>query len=111
MDLRIEVDTAAAATPVVVLRGSLDVQSRGDLIRIGQQTLAAGAVSTLILDLTGITFIDSTGLGALVELSHDADEADAAFRIRNPSARVTRILDLTGLTGSWAIERDPAGSN
>ncbi len=106
MELDIEVDETDAQQPVLQVRGSIDMQSRADLIRVAQRSLAAGSVTTLVLDLTGVRFMDSTGIGALVELSRDAQEAQAGFRIRNPSSRVTHILELTGLLDAWDIETD-----
>jgi anti-anti-sigma factor len=106
MDLDIEVDTSAAGIVILRVRGSLDMQSRTDLIQVGQRALGAGPVSTFALDLTDVTFMDSTGVGALVELSRDAEDANAAFRIDNPSVRVRRILDLTGLSEAWDTNSD-----
>ncbi len=45
--------------------------------------------------------MDSTGIGAFVELSRDAEDREASFSIRNPSARVQRLVELVGLTDLW----------
>lgn len=103
MNIGIEAGTDEIGRSVLSVSGAIDVQSRDSLITAARSVLELGA-KVLVLDLAEITFMDSTGIGALVELGHDAEDADADFIIRNPSARVTRILDMTGLSSAWQME-------
>jgi anti-sigma B factor antagonist len=49
---------------------------------------------TVIVDLSAVTFMDSTGLAMLMS----AQEAgDAALTLRRPSAAVRRVFELAGL--------------
>ncbi|MEV0563769.1 STAS domain-containing protein [Dactylosporangium sp. NPDC050588] len=58
----------------------------------------------LVLDLTAITFIDSTGIGALVQTYRDAQAANRTMIIR-PSPPVLRVLGVAGLL--QALPLDP----
>jgi anti-anti-sigma factor len=43
-----------------------------------------------------LTFIDSSGLAALMRAREAADEAGAAFRVSEPSPALRRIVEITG---------------
>ncbi len=106
MDISIEVSTSAEGRVVVTVGGAIDLQTRGELLDAGRAALAGGA-NQLVLDLAGVSFIDSTGIGALVELGHDADDGSASLLLRNPSTRVERILEVTGLSDAWQTAYEP----
>lgn len=94
---------------LLTLVGAVDVESRGKLQSACQKLLSEGPVG-LVLDMSGVTFMDSTGIGALVEVSHSAQDLGITLTIRRPSARVTRILQVTSLSDVWDIEGDAASS-
>jgi anti-sigma B factor antagonist len=88
---------------VVTVQGAVDLASRGALIEQGKKALTLANTNALVVDLAGVTFIDSSGVGALVELAGQADDVGRDFTIRHPSDRVVRILDVTGLLQLWTI--------
>jgi anti-sigma B factor antagonist len=51
----------------------------------------------VVLDLAGVTFMDSTGLTTLLDAAVDAEREDWAFSIRAASAPVRRIIELAGV--------------
>jgi anti-anti-sigma factor len=106
MELRIDESRGAAGDVVLTVSGSVDLASQGALLAKGQELLARGDLTAIALDLGDVTFLDSTGIGALVELSRDAEDQDVAFAIRNPSPRVTRVLEVTGLRDRWQVVSD-----
>jgi anti-anti-sigma factor len=104
MDIAIESGTDEAGRMVLTVAGAIDLQTREQLLQAGRDALAAGP-AVLVLDLVDVTFIDSTGIGALIELGHDATDDDGGgLVIRNPSHRVLRILEMTGLADAWDVE-------
>lgn len=104
MDIAIESGTDEDGRLVLVVAGAIDLQTRGQLLQAGRDALSGGP-AVLVLDLDDVTFIDSTGIGALIELGHDASDDDGrGLVIRNPSHRVLRILEMTGLADAWAVE-------
>lgn len=58
----------------------------------------------IVLDVAGIEFIDSSGLRVLVEANQRAAAAGRRLVIRTPSAAVTRLLEISGLTEHLAID-------
>jgi anti-anti-sigma factor len=53
--------------------------------------------AALLVDLSGVTFLDCTGLGALIAVRNAAVRVDCHLRVTSPPPFVHRILDLTGL--------------
>src|ERR1041385_8567280 len=80
----------------VVLAGELDIGSAPEVEEVLRKVESDG-VSTLTIDLRGLTFMDSTGLRMLVAAHKRAQDAARVLRIIRGPAPVQRILDLTGL--------------
>jgi anti-sigma B factor antagonist len=51
---------------------------------------------TVVLDLSGVTFIDSSGLHLLLRASHSSARSDWAFFVVRPSESVLRLIELSG---------------
>ncbi len=51
----------------------------------------------ITIDLAEMTFMDFSGLGALVSGQHAATSAGVAFALRNSTRPVRRIIKITGL--------------
>lgn len=79
---------------VIEFEGDVDVTVAPDL-----RDLLAGLVETagarVLLDLNGVAFIDSSGVGILVTAHRKAAEAGAFFALGGPSATVSRVFELT----------------
>ncbi|MGI5246118.1 STAS domain-containing protein [Dactylosporangium sp. CA-139066] len=80
----------------VVLTGELDLDSAPSLLTAVVEELAAGA-NEVIVDLSGLVFIDSSGLGTLVGCWRRAKNAGAALTVANPGEDVRTTLEITGL--------------
>jgi anti-anti-sigma factor len=82
---------------VVTLRltGTLDL-STVRVLDAASGRLPAGCRS-VVLDLSGLAFLDSTGIGALVRLRQRLESELRTMAITNPSERTTFVLELTGL--------------
>lgn len=57
-----------------------------------------GTTEVCEIDLSGVTFIDSSGLGALVRIRAAAHDRGKQVVLTKVPARVSRLLDVTGLT-------------
>ncbi|MGQ0615950.1 MAG: STAS domain-containing protein [Acidimicrobiia bacterium] len=88
---------------VVRLDGELDLDGVGALTEV-LASLAAQRVTTVSVDAGLVTFIDSSGLRALLQGRERLVNAGIAFQVSPASAAVTRVLDMTGtrdlLTGA-----------
>jgi anti-sigma B factor antagonist len=96
MRLDIDVHTDANGVATVTVAGSIDLESKAALRTAGQSAMDGAGVTTLVLDLAGVQFMDSTGVGTLVELSSYAEERGITFQICDPAPRVERVLTSTG---------------
>jgi len=52
--------------------------------------------TTVLLDLSGVTFMDSTGLHLLLDASKSSALSDWAFFVARPSEPVQRLIELSG---------------
>lgn len=95
MDLTI---TRTGSTLILV--GSIDLVTRQALVDEGTAVLQDG--EGLTLDLGEVDFMDSVGIGALVELSKAAASQGQPFVVGERSARVRRVLEATGLDEVWS---------
>jgi anti-anti-sigma factor len=59
------------------------------------------------LDLTDVSFIDSSGLGALVLLRNEAIEQGKQLTLVNLSPATRRLLRITGLESTFDIRSEP----
>jgi anti-sigma B factor antagonist len=93
---------SGTATPVVAVRGEVDVATAPQL-REGLQRVIADGASTVILDLLGVTFLDSTALGVLVGAHKRCRELGGELRVVVADPRLVKIFEITGLTGVLTI--------
>jgi anti-anti-sigma factor len=70
--------------------GELDLASMNQLV----ESMATIDGQATTLDLSGVTFIDSSGLHALLTIRREHPEV----RLVNPSPLARRVIDLVGLT-------------
>lgn len=80
------------ARPVRVLAaGELDLDS-GDRLEAAVRRLLDRGIAEVAIDLAGVTFIDSSGVGALVALA----QGEGHVTLEDASPAVLRILEMTG---------------
>jgi anti-sigma B factor antagonist len=87
---------------LVRVDGELDIRTCDELERV--TGAAADRGGRVVLDLSGLTFCDSTGLASLVRLHKRATAADGELVLRSPAPRVRDLITLTGLDQLLAIE-------
>src|SRR3954465_15916711 len=82
---------------LVVATGELDISATPRLSTV----LAMAATSPgwrLVLDLSDVTFIDSTALGTILQAAAQLDEAGTLLAVVAPERPVRRFLQFTNLT-------------
>jgi anti-sigma B factor antagonist len=80
----------------VVLRGELDLSTVGKLEE-ELRRVEAGAPPILVLDLAGLSFLDSTGLRLVVTADQRAREQGRRLAIRKGPETVQRVFTITRL--------------
>jgi anti-sigma B factor antagonist len=87
---------------IVEVRGEVDVHSAPQL-RDRLTKVIDGGNKSVVVDLTRLAFIDSTGLGALVAALNHAKGTDAALRVVCSSERLLKLFRITGLHEVFSI--------
>ena len=98
---RFSEDVHADGRCVVRTAGDLDLAAVEEFTKVVRASL--DRCTAVELDLGEVTFIDSSGLGALVRLRKEADRKDSSLHLIEVSAATNRLLQLTGLTGHFDI--------
>jgi anti-anti-sigma factor len=87
------------ATAELAVRGDLDMAGAFKLEPAIERVVAENDVEELLLDLGGISFIDSAGLGSLLSTHERLNDLGVRSKITRPSEAVERVLDATGTRG------------
>ena len=90
VDAAVEGDVAR-----VTLRGELDLDRAGALAE-ELSSLAGRGASSVVVDVSGLNFIDSSGLRALLSAREQLESAGATLRLAELSPAVDRVLEMTG---------------
>ncbi|MGW7574466.1 STAS domain-containing protein [Streptomyces sp. NPDC054765] len=102
---------AAGGTTVLELRGELDILAVSVLSdRLDEITGTQGA--DLVVDVRAVTFIDCAGLSLLSRARYRTRQRGGRLRLTGVSGggSVARLLRMTGLTGSFDLVTDEAGT-
>jgi anti-anti-sigma factor len=93
------------------LTGELDIASAPGLQRTIVRLCELSTTRALTLDMSGLTFIDSTGLAAIVYASRVCEQRDCPLdAVRGPEA-VQAVFAMTGLDRLLPFRSDGAGAS
>jgi len=82
---------------VIAANGEIDLGGADELQEHLNAALENEAVHEIVLNVGGVSFLDSTGLGVLVKTRRRAEEAGKRFRVDGADGTVRQVLELTGL--------------
>ena len=100
--LQLDVSQAdSGLAPLATVSGEVDVSS-APALRDGLTELIAKGTS-VVVDLTGVGFLDSTGLGALVAARKAAEDLGVQLPLVCSSERILKLFTITGLDGVFTI--------
>ena len=86
------------STLFVYLKGEVDQHSAGMLRKkIDSKVAAAPNISTLLIDLSGVSFMDSSGIGVLLGRSNLMQKTGGELVITNAQRSVEKLLKLSGV--------------
>jgi anti-anti-sigma factor len=95
------VATTLPGCTVIRACGEVDIAACPELDQRVGQSLHPG--STVVVDLSEATFIDSSCLSQLVRCQRRAEEADTTFRLVLGTEAVRRVFELTALDTAFQI--------
>jgi len=88
------------------LRGEVDYESAQDL-RIAVQSALDESVDRLVVNLAGVTFIDSTGIGMLVVARRICHQCGVTLHIRDASPFIARLFAVVGVCDVLGVPAPP----
>ena len=91
--------TATAESPTtttVVVSGELDAATSPQLDESLEALIDAG-VTHLVVDLSDVSFLDSSGLRSIIRALNAIGERQGTLRVSGVSTAVQRILEVTGM--------------
>src|SRR3954447_11363319 len=103
-DLRTADYALDSRTHVIEVEGQVDLYSAPELKQRAFAVLDGGA-RRVIVALSGVTFMDSTGLGVLIGLLKRLRSAQSGLALVITSYDLEHLLEVTGLDGSFTICR------
>lgn len=104
MSFTVEVRDSPSAV-VLVARGELDLVGAPRV----SGALPADLDRPVVIDLSGVTFMDSSGLRALLDLRNTCRTHDQQLTLARPSDAVLRVIELVDLAGDFSFsEGSPA---
>ncbi|WP_173158160.1 STAS domain-containing protein [Phytohabitans suffuscus] len=87
---------------VLKLAGEIDMLTAARLSSVVNEVLADAPVR-IVLDMTGVTFCDSQGLGTIVVLTKKASHTQSVLMLTNVGEFLLRVLDITGLRSALTV--------
>lgn len=87
------------STAVVSVSGDLDLAIAEELRCTGTAQLEGEVSDAVEVDLSAVSFIDSSGLGCLVHLFTTAAKLGRPITLINIPAKVQRLIEIGGLQG------------
>ena len=100
MSAGLEVAVSGGDAVLVAATGEIDLLTAAELGRVLRDLIAGRRPAAIGIDLSGVSFIDSTGIQVLVATRIDARAAGIPLRVVAASAPALRVLRLAGVDGA-----------
>ncbi len=84
--------------PAGILDGTRVEELRGQV-----ETILEGSTSMVLIDLEETTFIDSSGLGALVSTLKSVRAANRKLYFCSPNAQIKMVFELSGMDQAFEV--------
>jgi anti-sigma B factor antagonist len=91
---------------VVVLSGELDMATAPELTGV-LVTIIEDGPQEVVLDLSGLSFIDSSGIAALVDSQQRLSEQKRRLSIHGAQPGAVRVFEIAGLVDFLHVQSDP----
>jgi anti-sigma B factor antagonist len=97
---------------VVTVTGEVDLHTAPALRAALEPAVAAASADRqdVVVDLTGVSFLDSTGLGEIVGAHKALQAGPGHLHLVTGNDRVRRLVAITGLDGALAVHPDRAAA-
>jgi anti-sigma B factor antagonist len=96
-------DAVSAGRHTLVLSGELDIASAEQLVATIRDVCSTGTTG-LVLNLAKLTFMDSSGLQAILAAGAMCEKHDREFLLVPGPHNIQRVFEITGLAGKLPFE-------
>ncbi|GAB1689153.1 STAS domain-containing protein [Krasilnikovia sp. M28-CT-15] len=93
-------------TVIVSPEGDVDIHTSAAVREVLREVVASRTGGRIVVDLSDVTFLDSSGIGVFVAAKRAADARGLELRLRNPGPVVRMVLEVTRLLGEL-VEQAP----
>jgi anti-sigma B factor antagonist len=107
MGLQISARKSGAVT-ILDLQGRITIGASNDALNVELRKLADAGPSDVVVNLTGVTQVDSSGISTIVRAFVTLDRQGGGLEILNPLGHVREVLELTRLINSIPTFTDEA---
>jgi len=90
----------------VQVSGVIDIET-GDALAYVVRAALSRADGSLVVDMSSVEFMDSSGLGVLLSLQAECARRGIELRVADPSPAVRRLAEITGLAGPLGADEPP----
>lgn len=102
MDIKVEVRESEYETSIVALSGEIDVYT-SPKVKDALGSLIDKGTYKIVIDLTNVRYIDSTGLGVLIGGLKRVREHGGTVNLVCSNPQIRKIFDITGLVKIFGI--------
>jgi anti-anti-sigma factor len=93
----LRIDSTGTGSVVLTVAGEVDLSTAGALTDAVNTAVQSPDAQTVRVDLSEVSFMDSTGLSALVSGRKLADQHGVRLEIANPQPHLLKVIRITGL--------------
>ena len=89
--------TSRDSALTIALSGEIDHHGAREMMAQLEDAIAERAPARLVLDLSGVTFMDSSGIAVLLKALRQMGHIGGSLRVTNIPAQARRVLDAAGV--------------
>jgi anti-sigma B factor antagonist len=102
-DFEVSIDEHAEGYSVIAVRGEMDLHTAPKFQYAIERAAGSEGVGAVVVDMAGVTFMDSTALSALMRSKDALGQQGVSLRLAAPSGAVERIFSVTGFQDYFDI--------
>ena len=103
-------ERASGATTILDLSGNITIGESADILRDKVRSLLQQGQKQIVVNLAGVSYMDSAGLGELVRAHATAAQQGAVLKLTNVTKRLQDLLVITKLSTVFDSYEDEAAA-
>jgi anti-sigma B factor antagonist len=102
--MNVEIRSESSESVLAALSGELDADNCAEVgVTMLDESGAYSGGADLVIDVSGLTFIDSSGLSELLRVRRAVTDAGHRLSLLQPTATVRRTMEISGLNEVFGI--------